>query len=192
MICLHFIAVFAIRLPLIILGHIVETVQFRLRNGQQVVAFVKNTCRRRVASICSDDGPLPKAAVSLVVRCLYVHAVNRSAILFLGDKPGAGVEKAMVFEIQFKHPLAANHCIQSICTRFDLGINSLDVSDACAVANGIDRRQCSRLVAFRLLVQRFSIVQQNLGITEQRPRESCPVGSRSTRIFAVKARILKL
>ena len=90
------------------------------------------------------------------------------------------------------HPLATNHGLQRIRIRFDLGIDRLDISHARAFAHRIDRRQSRSRIAFGLPVQRLGVVQQDLGIAEQRPRYGGPVGLRGPGILAVESRILEL
>lgn len=113
---------------------------------------------------------MPEIAVRTIVGRLDVHAVKRSGVLLLGDQPHAGIEETMVLEIQLDHPLATNHGLQRIRIRFDLGIDRLDISHARAFAHRIDRRQSRSRIAFGLPVQRLGVVQQDLGIAEQRPR----------------------
>ena len=103
-----------------------------------------------------------------------VQSGVRAVKLCLGLSPAAEIPVAVILEAKLKLALAVKA----------LPVDALELVGSGAVPDLVDRVKRLGLVSELELC--LGIVQQNLGITEQRPRESCPVGSRSTRILIPK------
>ena len=101
-----------------------------------------------------------------------VHAVD-IAVLRFGCHPCADVEVAQVLVAQFDVPLASDQFAHLRLVAHRFGVDFVDVGDARALAHHVEIGKDVRIAGI-VFVERLDVVEQNLGVPDDRTVEVTP------------------